>query len=585
MRNLRKITAAVLAAALVLTSVPAAFAADPATLANADKAVTLRDLGLYSGQNANDPRVGLDSALTTQDSLIFLAKLFGYYDTASALSADNIAESLAKFDDAASISEYAKNVVAYSATNGIISGISDGDKLFVGVKDTVTAARFSTFMLRKMDYEVADFRQSVGILAEIKGSKVDAALTGDLTRDSAIGMMYGALTAEKADGKTVITNIVGDNADLRGRAEALGLIPPTPAPAPTSNNSRPRVIDYPKVESDCFAIADKGLIFIKFSKAMNEEQMLDPDTYQVIIDPSSEPSGDNDPITTFAAITSIAAIDDRTVKIYDEELKNYSSSNNSNSVIKPSVMINPIADLSGYKLYNSNTPYMVENIEPEAVHIEEAQLISKDKIRLVFNKEMGNLNTDDIIINPSTGSISITTVESITANSEGKTEAVLILSKELATDGTDETGTRVDINTVDFPLSESELGGKLNAQLNIELQDKVAPEIVTWDHDSDEETADIPKVLGNFPLDTITIFFSEDIDESMLSPQSFSVTGFHITDIKAPAGTKTVILTVQADSENIPGVITVTQMSEIFDIDINALNPGSTWTFTPPEVT
>ena len=77
MRNLRKITAAVLAAALVLTSVPAAFAADPATLANADKAVTLRDLGLYSGQDANDPRVGLDSTLTTQDSLIFLAKLFG----------------------------------------------------------------------------------------------------------------------------------------------------------------------------------------------------------------------------------------------------------------------------------------------------------------------------------------------------------------------------------------------------------------------------------------------------------------------------------------------------------------------------
>ena len=293
MRSIKKLTAIVLTAALVLTSIPPVLAADPATLANADKALTLRDLGLYSGQDANDPRAGLEGALTTQDSLIFLSKLFGYYDTASALSADNIAASLAKFDDAASISEYAKNVVAYSATNGIISGISDGDKLFVGVKDTVTAARFSTFMLRVMDYEVADFRQSVGILAEIKGSKVDAALTGDLTRDSAIGMMYGALTAEKADGKTVIANIVGDNADLRGRAEALGLIPPTPAPAPTSNNSRPRVIDYPKVESDCFAIADKGLIFIKFSKAMNEEQMLDPDTYQVIIDPSSEPSGDN----------------------------------------------------------------------------------------------------------------------------------------------------------------------------------------------------------------------------------------------------------------------------------------------------
>lgn len=585
MRNLRKITAAVLAATLVLTSVPTAFAANPATLANADKAVTLRDLGLYSGQDANDPRVGLDSALTTQDSLIFLAKLFGYYETASALSADNIAESLARFDDAASVSDYAKRVVAYSAANGILSGISNGDKLFVGAKDTVTAARFSTYMLRNMDYDVANFRQSVGMLAEIKGSKLDASISGDLTRDVAIGMIYATLTAEKADGKAVIANIVGDNADLRSKAEELGLIPPTPAPAPTANNNRPRAIDYPKVDPDCFAIADKGLIFIKFSKAMNAEQMLDPDTYQVAIDPSSEYLGENDPISTFAAITSLSAIDDRTVKIYDQELENYSTSSNGNSAIKPSVMISPITDLAGYKLYNSNTPFMVENIDPEDVRIEEAQLIAKDRIRLVFNKEMGSLNTDDIIINPSTASISITTVESITANYEGKTEAVLILSNELATDGTDETGASVDIRTVDYPLSESELGGKLNAQLNIELQDKVAPEIVMWDHDSDEETADIPKVLGNFPLDTITIFFSEDIDESMLSPQSFSVTGFHITDIEAPAGTKTVILTVQADPENIPGVITVTQVSEIFDIDINELHPGSTWTFTPPEVT
>jgi len=224
MRNLRKLTAAVLAVALVLTSMTAVFAADAATVANADNAVTLKDLGLYSGQDANDPKVGLENALTTQDSLIFLAKLFGYFETASALTDDEVAEDLAKFDDAADISNYAKNVVAYSAANGILSGSPDGDKLFVGAKDTVTAARFATFMLKQMDYTVADYKESVAELAETKGSKVEATITGDLTRDDAVGMMYGVLTAEKASGNTVIVDIVGDNADLKAKAEKLGLI-------------------------------------------------------------------------------------------------------------------------------------------------------------------------------------------------------------------------------------------------------------------------------------------------------------------------------------------------------------------------
>lgn len=224
MRNLRKLTAAVLVVVLVLTSMTTVFAADSANVANADKAATLKDLGLYSGQDANDPKVGLENALTTQDSLIFLAKLFGYNEAANKLSADQVAEALAKFDDAASISDYAKNVVAYSTANGILSGSANKDELFVGAKDTVTAARFATFMLRQMGYTVPDFRESVAKLAETKGSKIDATITGDLTRDAAVGIMYGALTAEKASGKTVIADIVGDNNDLKAKAEKLGLI-------------------------------------------------------------------------------------------------------------------------------------------------------------------------------------------------------------------------------------------------------------------------------------------------------------------------------------------------------------------------
>ncbi len=229
MRNPKKLVAVFLTGALILTSISPVFAAvnDEAGIANADKAATLKDLGLYAGQDANDVRAGLDGALTTQDSLIFLAKLFGYNDAAGGLTADQVAEGLAKFDDAASISDYAKNIVAYSASNGILSGSTKDDKFFVGAKDTVTAARFATFMLRQMGYTVADYKASVAVLAETKGSKIDATLTGDLTRDAAVGVMYGALTAEKASGKTVIVDIVGNNADLKARAEQAGLLTPS----------------------------------------------------------------------------------------------------------------------------------------------------------------------------------------------------------------------------------------------------------------------------------------------------------------------------------------------------------------------
>jgi hypothetical protein len=154
-------------------------------------------------------RIYSDSELLSKphisdDSLIFMAKLFGYNDAANALTKDQVADALVKFDDAASISEYARNVVAYSAANGILSGSAQNGKLFVGANNTVTAARYAAFMLRQMGYDVPDYRESVAQLAETKGSKVDADITGDLTRYDAIGIMYGALTAEKANGKTVI---------------------------------------------------------------------------------------------------------------------------------------------------------------------------------------------------------------------------------------------------------------------------------------------------------------------------------------------------------------------------------------------
>ena len=1001
MRRLRKLTVAVLTVALVLTSMTTVFAADPSpTVENADKAATLKDLGLYSGQDVNDPTVGLQDALTTQDSLIFLSKLFGYNDAANALTADQVAEALAKFDDAASISDYAKNVVAYSATNGILSGSTKDDKFFVGAEDTVTAERFATFMLRQMDYTVADYRQSVAKLAETKGSKVDATLTGDLTRDDAVGVMYGALTAEKASGKTVIEDIIGDNADLKAKAEKLGLIVdsvtessrssefaesslssefklkvesvkalnlkqieikfnaemdrnsvqdkanykikdkgtdektltntscklgddkmtvtitldhtvkdcltndtkatvivskeiqsayghklgadkevivevkddilPTVkevkatgkkniritfsepvyggnndplnvnnfkvvggndgkdtydvqkvelnldvvnlelnselidgpitvivnnaglvedyairdyaghkvfksdhtfnyvintsvavvtvksargnkvvlkfskpvkgkniklyhtvknaeaykaeattegyvdeitftfdkffpkgevklylvnskvegekiidrfgikvpdqamygevemddiAPVvmsceidrdesikikfdeeldkkvaikpdsyevkrvsdgkeipftavlddrdsmnsvelkfnpkledyteyqlsikhyqdiygnantsayeytfTTGDNKAPEVNDKEESDERCYAEVEKGMIFIIYSEAMNEEQMLNPEYYRVSIDGGANYNalGKDDTITK---------VNDRKVQIYVKDLEGKKDSN-------INVKIAPIMDLANKRLYGGILPYIVKIIDSDNVYIEEAQLIAKNKIKVVFNKEMEQFNRSDIVLTHLTtpGAINIVGNGDLMTH-DGKSEVELILDKELATDVTDGGGARIGITTSDTPKSVSVSGSKLKANYDkVPLDDKVAPEIVWWDHDNDQSTDDIAKILVDVDIVeqvwrcSITIFFSEDISkdskESPLTVDTFSVDGFTITGISAPMGTKTVVLAVVPDNDNISGEPTVTQNSPIEDVAGNVL--------------
>lgn len=598
MRNLRKLTATVLAVALVLTSMTTAFAADLAALAYADKAATLKDLGLYSGQDANDPKVGLENALTTQDSLIFLAKLFGYNEAANKLTADQVTEALAKFDDAASISDYAKNVVAYSAANSILSGSTQNDKFFVGAKDTVTAARFATFMLRQMGYTVPDYRTSVAQLAETKGSKVEATITGDLIRDTAVGMMYGALTAEKASGKTVIADIVGDKVDLKAKAEKLGLIEPEAKTGQDSGSksessgsgsldyTNPEVIYDPESDERCFAISEKGKIFIVYSEAMNESQMLDKGNFQVSID-------GGDTYKNLGGDDTITKVNARKVQIYVKELED-----KNDSTITPYVKISPIMDLAGNRLYGSVDSYIVERIEPENVIIEEAHLIAKNMIKLVFNKKMGSIDGNDIELttytDPTTSSsIKILSCEPATVNSDGKTEVVLILDKDLYSDGKDEAGNEIFITTIDAPSSESESGSKLRSQFCTILYDKTPPGIVKWDHDNDVSTDDIPKVVAGGDIanpqvyandytvqkDTtgiITIYFSEDIDETTLKKDTFRVDGFTIINITAPAETKTVILEVMANIDNTPVNTIVTQDSEIYDAADNAFVTDST---------
>ncbi len=288
----------------------------------------------------------------------------------------------------------------------------------------------------------------------------------------------------------------------------------------------------------------------------------------------------------------IIPISDRKIQIYFKDLADMN-----NPAIRPYVKIAPIMDLAGNRLYGRNELHIVENIETENVQITAVQLIAKDRINVVFNRKMGNIDHNDFIIGSTIpGSINVIGTESPIVNFEGKTEVVLTLDKELTTDGRDGSGDLVTIMTVDAATSESEWGGRLRPYYS-NLDDKTAPEIVKWDHDNNGATDEIAKVIvgGNLAdpayyneyfivnqgtEGTITIYFSEDINEAALRTNTFSVDGFIVTSITAPAGTNTVILNVAASTAHSSVNTTVTQVAEIHDLAGNSLATGETWATT-----
>ncbi len=228
MRNLRKLTAVLLAVALVLTSMTAAFAATESTttVVNGDKAAVLKELKLYAGTDVNDPAKGLEAALKVQDSLIWLATEFGYKAEAEKLTDEDAAKILEKFEDAKDVSDYAKKVVAYSVQEGIIAGSKTNDgKFYIRPTASVTAARFATFMLQGMGYKLTgSYTEAVAQLKEVEGSKIDD-VAGDLTRDAAVGFMYGILTAKTASGKTVAENLLAADSSLQATLSKYSLLP------------------------------------------------------------------------------------------------------------------------------------------------------------------------------------------------------------------------------------------------------------------------------------------------------------------------------------------------------------------------
>lgn len=234
MRNLRKLTAVVLAVALVLTSMAAAFAATEesttaatATVVNGDKAAVLKELKLYAGTDDTNPAAGLEKPLEVQQALAFLATEFGYRAEADKLTDEDADKALAKFVDGKDVATYAKKVVAYSVQEGIIAGEKTNDgKLYIRPAAAVKATRFATFIIKALGYDLTgSFTESVAQLSEVEGAKIDAEATGDLTRDAAVGFMYGILTAKTESGKTVAENLLAADSSLQSVLSKNSLLP------------------------------------------------------------------------------------------------------------------------------------------------------------------------------------------------------------------------------------------------------------------------------------------------------------------------------------------------------------------------
>ncbi len=230
MRNFKKISAVVVAAAIMITTLVPAFAATNTTTVNGDKAVVLNKLDLYAGTSTSSFEPSLETQLTRGQGAVLLSKLFSMDNAALALTDAQADEMLKGFADAAKVPTYAKKRLAYLVQNNIMSGSLEGGKLYINANESLLGGQFATLILKQMGFTVPEWNQAIAQLSNAQGSKDVAAYvlyeTIALLRDQAVGIMYGSLTAQTNDGKTVIANLVAANPAIADEAIAAGLYTP-----------------------------------------------------------------------------------------------------------------------------------------------------------------------------------------------------------------------------------------------------------------------------------------------------------------------------------------------------------------------
>jgi len=223
MRNLRKFTAAVLAIALVLTSMTATFAASTTNEFEA-QATVLKDLGILQGDTNGD--LMLNKGLTRAEGAVLVLKTVLGKTEADQKAADTA--TLSTFADAKVVPAWAKSWIALAVKEGVLKGTTDNNLNAAGpLKGKDLASMFMNALGFSAENQYAT---AVELLAaKSKGTilvKIAKALEDvDLTRDAASAVVFDTLTATAKDAKaTVVVTFVGTDATLKAVAEKAGLI-------------------------------------------------------------------------------------------------------------------------------------------------------------------------------------------------------------------------------------------------------------------------------------------------------------------------------------------------------------------------
>ncbi len=337
----------------------------------------------------------------------------------------------------------------------------------------------------------------------------------------------------------------------------------------TGDNTAPFVNKY-----DCFTVKEHGKIIINFSEPMNEAQMLDKSNYMVA--------------TTSGAICVPLGTDDTVTKISSKSVL----IDMSTTVDKPNVMISPITDLSGKTLFASTEKVNLNAISEDRLLIKSAELIAKNKIKVTFNSKLAAYSNVDIFFTGTADDIIRGVfVESMIINSDDNTEIVLVLDKDVGTNA-EYNGSSIALITSQNPSSESIFGTRLLSSQKIAVADKVAPEVITYDHDSNNLTEPVEKVVlsdhiltymrdGAVPKDTvgiITISYSEPIDRNSICNLTYIVDGYTVLRVSNEQNSSEVELFVRANLDITPAKTTVRQVYNICDYYGNLSPYGKAWT-------
>lgn len=264
MRNFKKLTAVVVALALVLTTFVPAFAAYNAV--NGDKALVLNKLDLYAGTSTTTFDPSLDTELTRGQGAVLLAKLFNMDSAAQALTDAEANAILKDFADASKVPTYAKKRLAYMVKNDIMSGSlnTSTNKLYIDADESLLGGQFATLILKQMGFTVESWKLAIDQLSKVEGAEGLAAYLSyaekDLLRDQAVGIMYGSLTAEYSDGAaTVIGKLVAAKPELKEEATKAGLLKDLAVESIAANTAKSFLVKFNNPVAD----ADKVTFEVK----------------------------------------------------------------------------------------------------------------------------------------------------------------------------------------------------------------------------------------------------------------------------------------------------------------------------------